>query len=153
MPALHHGGMNPTTRRFRTAAPPALVALACALTLPPAHAADTSAAQQLQRWSSAAGAPGNAERGRAFFTSRHGGEWSCATCHGNPPTAPARHTTTGKAIAPLAPAAHAARFTDTAKADKWFRRNCNDVLKRECSAGEKADMLAWLLQLDAKDKP
>jgi len=129
------------------------MALACALALLPAHAADTSAAQQLQRWSSAAGTPGNAERGRAFFTSRHGGEWSCATCHGNPPTAPARHVTTGKAIAPLAPAADAARFTDTAKVDKWFRRNCNDVLKRECSAGEKADMLAWLLQLDPKDKP
>lgn len=153
MPALHHRGMNSTSRHTTAAARHTLMALACTAALLPVHAADTSAAQQLQRWSSAAGTPGDPERGRTFFTSRHGGDWSCASCHGNPPTAPARHASTGKAIAPLAPAFHAARFTDTAKADKWFRRNCNDVLKRECSAGEKADMLAWLLQLDAKEKP
>ena len=37
--------------------------------------------------------------------------------------------------------------------DKWFRRNCNDVLSRECTAVEKADVLAWLLQFDAKNPP
>lgn len=152
MPALHHGGMN-TTPRLLLARRAALLALACTLAPPVAQAADTTATQQLQRWSSAAGTPSNAERGGLFFNSRHGGEWSCATCHGNPPTAPARHATTGKAITPLAPAFNPERFTDTAKTDKWFRRNCNDVLKRECRAGEKADMLAWLLQLKPKDKP
>ncbi|NMM77336.1 cytochrome C [Acidovorax sp. SRB_14] len=133
------------------AARTALLALAC--TLPLAHAADTTAALQMQRWSDASGAPVSAERGRVFFTSRHGGEWSCASCHGNPPTAPARHASTGKAIAPLAPAFNPERFTDSAKADKWFRRNCKDVLKRECTAAEKADVLAWLLQFNAKDRP
>ncbi|MBX9935628.1 MAG: DUF1924 domain-containing protein, partial [Burkholderiaceae bacterium] len=54
---------------------------------------------------------------------------------------------TGKTIAPLAPAFNPERFTDTAKADKWFRRNCKDVLSRECTAAEKADVLAWLVQL------
>ena len=34
--------------------------------------------------------------------------------------------------------------TDEAKVDKWFRRNCNDVLSRECTAVEKADVLAYL---------
>ena len=34
-----------------------------------------------------AGAPANAARGQTFFNSRHGGEWSCASCHGQPPTA------------------------------------------------------------------
>jgi hypothetical protein len=34
-----------------------------------------------------------------------------------------------------------------AKVDKWFRRNCNDVLERECSAAEKADVLAYVIQL------
>ena len=38
-----------------------------------------------------------------------------------------------------------ARFSDAAKVDKWFRRNCNDVLQRECSASEKADVLAYLI--------
>lgn len=104
----------------------------------------------MQRWSDASGQPVNAERGRMLFVNRQGGEWSCASCHGNPPTAPARHASTGKAIAPLAPAFNPERFTNTAKVDKWFKRNCNDVLSRECTATEKADLLAWLLQLDAR---
>ena len=115
--------------------------------VPLAQAADTNAQAQWQRWTAEAGSTSNAERGRVFFTSRHGGEWSCASCHGNPPSTPARHASTGKTIAPLAPAFNPERFTDTAKVDKWFRRNCKDVLSRECSAAEKADMLAWLVQL------
>ncbi len=111
------------------------------------QAADTSAAQQLERWSAQAAAPGQPERGRGFFTSRHGGEWSCATCHGSSPTTQGKHASTGKVIDPMAPAVNPKAFTDTAKVDKWFRRNCNDVLKRECSAGEKADVLAYLVSL------
>ncbi|MDP1899267.1 MAG: DUF1924 domain-containing protein [Rubrivivax sp.] len=112
-----------------------------------AQAADTSAAQQLERWSAQAGAAGRADRGHVFFSGRHGGEWSCTSCHGNSPTTPGKHASTGKAIDPMAPAANPKAFTDTAKVDKWFRRNCNDVLKRECSAGEKADVLAYLISL------
>ncbi|MBX3638084.1 MAG: DUF1924 domain-containing protein [Rubrivivax sp.] len=125
----------------------ALCAAALALPLGAAWAADTTPARQLERFGAEAGAPGQAERGRVFFTGRHGGEWSCASCHGNPPTATGRHASTGKTIDPLAPAANARAFTDSAKVDKWFRRNCKDVLQRECSAGEKADVLAWLLSL------
>ena len=117
------------------------------------HAADTTAAQQLAHWSAQAGSPGNADKGKLFFTTRHGGEWSCASCHGTPPTAQGKHASTGKSIAALAPAFNPKAFTDTAKVDKWFRRNCNDVLSRECTAVEKADVLAWLLQLDAKNPP
>ena len=76
-----------------------------------------------------------------------GGEWSCASCHGTPPTAQGKHANTGKVIAPLAPAFNAKAFTDSAKVDKWVKRNCNDVLSRECSAGEKADVLAYLNSL------
>ena len=138
-----------TPHAFRSAAWLAL-ALVLALVLAPAHAGDTTAALQMQRWSDASGQPVNAERGRLLFVNRQGGEWSCVSCHGNPPTAPARHASTGKAIAPLAPAFNPERFTNTAKVDKWFKRNCNDVLSRECTATEKADLLAWLLQLDAR---
>jgi Domain of unknown function (DUF1924) len=109
------------------------------------QAADTTPAQQLERFSAQAGSPGLAERGRVFFTSRQGGEWSCSSCHGQPPARPGKHASTGKPIAPMAPAANAQAFTDTAKVDKWFRRNCKDVLQRECSAGEKADVLAYLI--------
>lgn len=86
-------------------------------------------------------------RGQQFFTTRHGKEWSCASCHGAAPTQNGKHAATGKSIAPLAPAFNPERFTDSAKSEKWFRRNCNDVVGRECSAAEKADILAWLLTL------
>ncbi|MCA0327095.1 MAG: DUF1924 domain-containing protein [Proteobacteria bacterium] len=121
--------------------------LTLTLALPGAWAADTSATEQLARWSAQAGQPGQPERGRQLFTQRHGGEWSCASCHGNPPTAQGRHASTGKPMEPLAPAFNPKAFTDSAKVDKWFRRNCKDVLQRECSAAEKADVLAWLTRL------
>mgnify|MGYP000380230261 CR=1 FL=1 len=50
-------------------------------------------------------------------------------------------------FAPLAPAAHAERFTRADKVDKWFKRNCNDVLGRACTAQEKGDVLAYLTSL------
>ena len=101
----------------------------------------------LMRFEKEAGAAASAERGARFFTTKQGGEWSCASCHTERPTQAGRHAKTDKAITPLAPIANAERFTDAAKVDKWFRRNCNDVVKRECSAGEKADVLAYLLSL------
>jgi hypothetical protein len=91
--------------------------------------------------------PAQAGRGQQFFTTVHTRDWSCSSCHGAEPTQGGRHASTGKPIAPLAPAANPKRFTDTAKAEKWFRRNCNDVLGRECTAAEKADVLAWLITL------
>jgi hypothetical protein len=142
------------TRPFIAPAPAArlctatLCAAALALAaLPHARAADTTSARQLERFSADAGQPAQADRGRVFFTTRHGGEWSCASCHGQPPTGAGKHASTGKLIDPLAPAFNPRAFTDTARVDKWFRRNCKDVLQRECSAGEKADVLAWLTSL------
>jgi hypothetical protein len=87
------------------------------------------------------------QAGERFFTSRHGAEWSCSTCHKSPPTVPGLHVVTSKPIAPMAPAFNAERFTDAVKSEKWFRRNCKDVLKRECTDAEKADVLAYLLSL------
>lgn len=121
--------------------------LFCTLWFTVVHAADTTPAAQLQRWSTQAGSPGSAAKGQTFFNSKHGAEWSCASCHGTPPSAQGKHANTGKRIAPLAPAFNPQAFTDTAKVDKWFRRNCNDVLSRECNAGEKADVLAYLNSL------
>ncbi len=124
-----------------------MVAAAAWLALPAAHAADTSAALQLARFNAQASGPGQAERGRAFFGSQHGGEHSCASCHHQPPTKAGQHASTGKALPPMAPAFNAQAFTDGSKVDKWFRRNCKDVLARECTATEKADVLAYLISL------
>lgn len=146
IPTQHPTASQPRARRARhallawRAAPIALAMLQGA-----AQAADTSPAQQLERFSAQAAVPAQAERGRVLFTSRHGGEWSCSSCHGNPPNQPGKHASTGKTIDPMAPAANPEAFTDTAKVDKWFRRNCKDVLQRECSPSEKADVLAYLM--------
>jgi len=120
---------------------------AAALIAPMADVHAASALDQLAAYQAAAGVRADAARGQAFFTTRQGREWSCSSCHTAMPTAGGKHASTGKAIEPLAPAAHAQRFTDVAKTEKWFRRNCNDVVGRECSAAEKADVLAWLVSL------
>lgn len=102
-------------------------------------------AEVLSNYSAQAGAVAQPARGQQLFTTKHGKEWSCATCHSSAPTVDGKHATTGKLINPLAPAFNPERFTDIAKSDKWFRRNCNDVMGRECTAVEKADVLAWLM--------
>lgn len=110
---------------------------------PLAHAVTPT--EQLAGYTAQAGAPAQAARGQQLFTTTHGKDWSCASCHSATPTAAGKHASTGKAIGALAPAFNPERFTDTAKTEKWFRRNCNDVMGRECTAGEKADVLAFLL--------
>ncbi len=104
-------------------------------------------AEVLSGYTTQAGVPALSTRGQQFFTATHGKEWSCSTCHGAVPTQTGKHASTGKSIGPMAPAFNAERFTDPAKVEKWFRRNCNDVVGRECSASEKADVLSWLLAL------
>lgn len=123
---------------------PFLLAIAAAA-LSPAQAATPQ--ELLSGYAAQAGAQGVPARGQAFFTTRHGHEWSCSSCHGATPTQNGKHASTGKSIGALAPAFNAERFTDSAKAEKWFRRNCNDVAGRECTSAEKADVLAWLLTL------
>ncbi len=89
----------------------------------------------------------SAQRGEAFFRATHGREWSCASCHTQNPLAAGKHARTDKPIAALAPAANAERFTQPDKVAKWFKRNCNDVLGRACTAQEKGDVLAYLTSL------
>lgn len=89
----------------------------------------------------------NAQRGQQFFTSTHGSDWSCASCHTKNPLQTGKHDVTGKIIQPMAPSANLARFTDVAKTQKWFKRNCKDVVGRECTAQEKGDVLTWLISL------
>jgi len=127
--------------------PGALAGLALALVLP--AAAETPADflrafEQEARKADPAFRGFSAGRGRQFFQQPHGNDWSCASCHPDNPTGSGKHAKTAKLIAPLAPAANPARFTNAAKVNKWFRRNCNDVLGRTCTAQEKGDALTWL---------
>jgi hypothetical protein len=87
----------------------------------------------------------SAAHGESFFKTKHKHDLACSDCHTDNPAAEGKHAETGKLIKPLAPAANPERFTDMKKVKKWFRRNCNDVLDRECTAQEKGDVLAYLL--------
>lgn len=125
----------------------ALVAAAGLAAQPALAETPSEMLQTLQQ--EAATAPGfqgfSSARGESFFNSRHGNEWSCSSCHTDNPAASGKHAKTGKLIEPLAPSANAARFTNPKKMEKWFKRNCNDVLDRVCTAQEKGDVLAYLL--------
>lgn len=129
----------PSIRSLAALVAAGLVCMNAAFAATPAELAAGYAAQ--------AGAPAQAARGQQLFTTSHGREWRCASCHGDTPVGTGKHASTGKAIEPLAPAANARRFTDPAKVEKWFRRNCNDVMGRECTPAEKADLIAWLSTL------
>lgn len=87
----------------------------------------------------------SAADGEHFFKTKHLHDLSCSSCHTDNPAAEGKHAETGKLIKPMAPAANPERFTDMKKVKKWFRRNCNDVLDRECTAQEKGDVLAYLM--------
>lgn len=123
----------------------ASLAFVLALGLAPAQAA--SPEDLLADYAARSAGPVDAARGRAFFTSPHGRDWACASCHGSTPVDHGRHAVTGRPIQALAPAANPARLTDRGKVEKWFRRNCADVVGRECTDAEKADVLAWLISL------
>jgi cytochrome c peroxidase len=91
----------------------------------------------------------SAERGRQLYFQKGKGsksDSSCATCHSMDPKQKGR-TRANKDIEALAPVAHAQRFTDPAKVEKWFARNCDDVLARPCTAVEKGDFITWLLTI------
>ncbi len=120
------------------------------LVLLSAHAAADMPGSFMARYAQQAGVAVSAlspSRGEALYRSEHpgrgGAAQSCASCHTANPKQPGQ-TRVGKRIEPLAPAANPERFTDAAKVEKWFRRNCTDVLQRECSAQEKGDFIAWL---------
>ncbi|MDP1821684.1 MAG: DUF1924 domain-containing protein [Archangium sp.] len=88
----------------------------------------------------------DAARGRALYFEEHDGRTgksSCATCHTSDATKTGR-SPVGKIIDPLAPSANPERFTDAAKADKWFDRNCKQVLGRTCTSRERGDFLTYL---------
>jgi hypothetical protein len=89
----------------------------------------------------------SADRGAQFWQAQHTGGKpdipSCTTCHTKDPTAEGR-TRAGKTIAPMAVSRTPDRFTDPAKVEKWFGRNCNIVLGRPCTAAEKGDIITFL---------
>jgi hypothetical protein len=93
--------------------------------------------------------PFDAAVGRRAWEQKHppakpGGPESCAACHGTDLTRTGRHAVTGKPIEPMAVSVNPKRMTDPAEVEKWFGRNCRQVLGRECSPQEKGDFVRFI---------
>jgi hypothetical protein len=89
----------------------------------------------------------SAVRGKVLHTRNFSGGKSdtpsCTTCHGSDPLAPGRGLT-GKIIEPVAVSVTPLRYANPEKVEKWFKRNCTEVLGRECTPLEKGDWLAYM---------
>jgi hypothetical protein len=90
----------------------------------------------------------SAERGEHLFRAHFPGGKpdtpSCTACHTTDPKK-AGQTRAGKDIDPMAVSVNPNRYADQAKAEKWFGRNCRNVLGRECTATEKGDFITFML--------
>ncbi len=112
-----------------------------------------TARQFLQSYSAQAtstqpGFAANGARGKAFAARDWGNSArlpNCVACHTDNPANPGSHAVTGKRIAALAPAVTPERFSDPAKVEKWFKRNCNEVVGRACTSAEKADFIQFAM--------
>ena len=89
----------------------------------------------------------SAERGEHLFRTRFPDAKldtpSCTACHTADPKKPGQ-TRAGKDIDPMAVSVNPNRYTDQTKAEKWFGRNCRNVLGRECTATEKGDYITFM---------
>jgi hypothetical protein len=116
----------------------------------------------------------SAERGEAFYKEPHAvkgaGVWSCASCHLKNPRYsvlahrtdipcrachvindwehPDPHSAKKRVIDAFAPSANPKRFDDAHRAETFLRLNCLLLLKRECTAKEKGDVITWLVAID-----
>ncbi|MBA3058607.1 MAG: DUF1924 domain-containing protein [Gammaproteobacteria bacterium] len=92
----------------------------------------------------------SAQRGQTLyaqkFTTGKPDSPSCTSCHGTNPRTAGKNAT-GKVIDAVAVSVTPARYTDASKVEKWFKRNCNEVIGRACSATEKGDWLTYVTSL------
>lgn len=128
----------------------ALLATLSILAAPGGAHAGADVAPLMAHYQKAGGKDFSAERGKAFWLAEHAGDggvrMNCVTCHGSDLSKPGKHNKSGKIIEPMAASVNPERYTDLEKVEKWFTRNCKQVLGRECSAQEKGDVLRYLAQ-------
>ncbi len=106
--------------------------------------ADADRQTVLEHYAAAAKTAPSVSRGQSLWNRPGASGRDCSQCHGSDLRQPGRHQRTRKPIEPMAPSVNPKRFTDIRKVEKWFKRNCKWTWGRECTAQEKADLLAWL---------
>jgi len=117
------------------------------LTFSGAHA--TAVSELLQKYETQGAKQFNAQAGkelwtRSFGISKEGKVRRCSTCHTDDLRKAGTHIKTNKDIDPLAPSVNNKRLMEIAEIEKWFKRNCEWTLERECSAQEKGDFLSYI---------
>ncbi len=89
----------------------------------------------------------SAAAGRSFFLAHPAGARpatpSCSYCHTTDPRNQGR-TRAGKTILPMAISRTPSRFTKLSKVRLWFRRNCQSVYRRACTAQEKGNYITFM---------
>jgi len=114
-----------------------------------AQASEAVVQAQITQYKQQGSGAADPTRGMAKWNEQHmqakiGKMVSCSSCHGNDLTQAGEHLRTGKRIDPMAPSVNPDRLSDPAKIEKWFGRNCEWTLGRDCTAQEKADFLAFI---------
>jgi hypothetical protein len=114
------------------------------------------------------------ERGYTLYRDKHPimgvGAVNCASCHRKDPREQIRAHRTDilcrachvindeehpdpqsakkRVIEPFTPGANPKRFTDFEVVERFFKTNCQLLLKRECTAREKGDLITYLLSVE-----
>ncbi len=90
----------------------------------------------------------SAKRGELLFRTRWAGgderTPACTACHTDRPQGSGRNAKTGRPIDPVAVSINPRRFTDAAKVEKQFGRDCKSVLGRSCTPLEKGDYITFM---------
>ncbi|MBK1685773.1 DUF1924 domain-containing protein [Rhodoferax fermentans] len=89
----------------------------------------------------------SAAAGQKLYTTQGPNQLACSSCHSDSPKNAGQHAKSNKVIEPMAPSVNPQRFTDAAKVEKWFKRNCNDALGRACTTQEKGDFMSYVLSV------
>jgi|LGOV01.1.fsa_nt_gb hypothetical protein len=112
---------------------------------------ETTVNTLMKNYQSQGAKTGNALRGQQFWNKTFSGkapftERSCKSCHTANLKNKGEHVRTGKILKPLAPSINSLSLSKVKKVNKWFKRNCKWTIGKECSAQEKADILAFIKQ-------
>ncbi len=120
----------------------------------------------------------SSQRGEAFYKEPHAmkgvGIWSCASCHlKDPRYSVLAHRTDipcrachvindwehpdpkhakKRCIEPFAPSANPHRLHDPKRVEAFLKLNCLLLLKRECTALEKGDVITWMRSVQGESK-
>jgi cytochrome c peroxidase len=92
----------------------------------------------------------SADAGRALYVKRRSyqsQDVSCSSCHTDNPANEGKNVDTGKPIKPLAISANPNRFINAKKVEKNFSIHCIDLYKKDCSAQDKGDFLAYIMSI------